>query len=60
VGGYAKEFIEEHISDAIVFEPCNVNDFLEKFKKVKKIDNINRISFVENIMAKMAKEVYEL
>ncbi|RXJ83090.1 glycosyltransferase family 4 protein [Arcobacter cloacae] len=65
VGGYAKEFIEENISDIIVFEPCNVNDFLEKFKKVKKIDNINRISFVkkfkrENIMVKMAKEVYEL
>lgn len=65
VGGYAKEFIEENISDTIVFEPCNVNDFLEKFKKVKKIDNINRMSFVEkfkreNIMAKMAKEVYEL
>lgn len=65
VGGYAKEFIEENISDTIVFEPCNVNDFLEKFKKVKKIDNINRISFVkkfkrENIMVKMAKEVYEL
>lgn len=65
VGGYAKEFIEENISDTIVFESCNVNDFLEKFKKVKKIDNINRMSFVEkfkreNIMAKMAKEVYEL
>lgn len=65
VGGYAKEFIEENITDAVVFEPCNVNEFYEKFEKIIKIDDINRISFVnkfkrENIMAKMAKEVYEL
>lgn len=65
VGGYAKEFIEENISDSIVFEPCNINDFLEKFKQVEKFGDISRTSFVEkfkreNIMAKMAKEVYEL
>jgi len=65
VGGYAKEFIEENISDAIVFEPCNVDEFYEKFKKVKEFDEINRHSFIEkfkreNIMNKMAKEVYEL
>jgi hypothetical protein len=65
VGGYAKEFIEENISDAIVFEPCNADEFYEKFKKVKEFDEINRHSFIEkfkreNIMNKMAKEVYEL
>ena len=65
VSGYAKEFIEENITDAIVFEPCNTNDFYEKFKKIKKFDDINRVSFVEkfkreNIMEKMAKEVYKL
>ncbi|MFP4487433.1 MAG: glycosyltransferase family 4 protein [Campylobacterales bacterium] len=65
VGGYAKDFIEENISDAIVFEPCNADDFYEKFKNVKELEAINRQSFVEkfkreNIMAKMAKEVYEL
>jgi UDP-N-acetylglucosamine:LPS N-acetylglucosamine transferase len=65
VGGYAKEFIEEYITDAIVFEPCNVNSFYEKFEKVEKFYDINRLSFVEkfkreNIMAQMAKEVYEL
>lgn len=65
VGGYAKEFIEENITDAIVFDPCNVNDFYEKFKKVENINYINRNSFVEkfkreNIMNKMSKEVYEL
>ena len=65
VGGYAKEFIEENISDAIVFEPCNVNDFYEKFKNLKKFDDIKRSSFVEkfkreNIMKKMTKELYQL
>ncbi|WP_419673480.1 glycosyltransferase family 4 protein [Aliarcobacter butzleri] len=65
VSGYAKEFIEENISDSIVFEPCNVNNFYEKFEKVQKFDNINRVSFIENfkrenIMEKMAKEVYKL
>lgn len=65
VGGYAKEFIEENISYAVVFEPCNVDEFYEKFIQVEKFKDIDRISFVEkfkreNIMAKMAKEVYEL
>lgn len=65
VGGYAKEFIEENISDAFTFEPCNINDFYEKFKKVEKFNNIDRSSFIkkfkrENIMNKMSKEVYEL
>ena len=65
VGGYAKEFIEENISDAIVFEPCKVNDFLEKFKYVENFGDISRTSFVEkfkreNIMGKMSKEVYGL
>ena len=65
VGGYAKEFMEKNISDAIVFEPCNVNDFYEKFKKMEKSNNINRSSFIkkfkrENIMNKMAQKVYKL
>lgn len=65
VGGFAKEFIEENMSDAFTFEPCNANDFYEKFKKVETITDVNRISFVEkfkreNIMNKMAKEVYEI
>lgn len=65
VGGYAKEFVEENINDAIVFEPCNADDFYEKFKKVGKFYDIDRNTFIkkfkrENIMNKMAKEVYEL
>ena len=30
VAGYAKEFLEEHLPDSIVFEPGNVNDFLNR------------------------------
>lgn len=65
VGGYAKEFIEEYITDSIVFEPCNSNDFYEKFRVIEKFDNIDRKSFIEkfkrkNIMKEMVKEVYEL
>lgn len=65
VGGYAKKFIENNVSDAIVFEPCNVEDFYEKFKSIDKIDHIDRKNFNENfnrknIMQSLAKEVYEI
>ena len=65
VGGYAKEFIEENISDVIVFESCNADDFYNKFKKVLNFSDINRNTFIrkfkrENIMNLMSKEVYEL
>lgn len=65
VGGYAREFVEDNITDSIVFKPCNIDDFYEKFKKVERFVDINRISFIkkfkrENIMQKMAKEVHEL
>ncbi len=65
VGGYAKKFIEKNISDAIVFEPCNVNDFIEKWNDIKSFDNIKRISFIEkykreNIMNNLAKEFYTI
>lgn len=65
VGGYAKEFIDENVSDAIVFEPCNADDFYNKFENVQNFSNINRSAFVQNfkrqnIMNKMAKEVYKI
>lgn len=65
VGGYAKEFIEENISDTFTFKPCDINDFYDKFKKVENFADINRTFFVEkfkrkNIMNIMAKEVYNL
>ena len=65
VGGYAKEFIEENISDAIIFEPCNIDDFYERFKNINKFANIIRNDFREqfkrdNIMIEMSKEVYSV
>lgn len=65
VGGYANNFINENISDVIVFEPCNVDDFYKKFKNIDTFENINRISFIdsfkrENIMKLMSEEVYKL
>jgi glycosyltransferase involved in cell wall biosynthesis len=35
VNGYAKEFIEQNIINAVVFEPCNAADFLNKLKMLK-------------------------
>jgi len=65
VGGYAAEFIKENISDAIVFEPCNVDDFYSKFEKVKSFTNIGRREFSnkfnrKGIMKLMANEVYNV
>lgn len=65
VGGYAKEFIEKNISDAIVFEPCNDVDFFEKFKDIGQKSNIDRKEFIkkfsrENIMKDLSEKVYGL
>ena len=65
VGGYAAEFIEQNISDAIVFEPCNIGDFYSKFRKIKSFRNINRREFSnkfnrKSIMKLMADEVYKV
>jgi len=64
VGGYAKKFIEEHVSNAIVFDPCNAQDFYAKFKNVQ-LDTIDRKKFIEEfgretIMQDMAEKVYNL
>lgn len=65
VGGYAKEFIENNISNAIVFEPCNEDDFFEQFKNIEKKLNVDRKDFIkkfsrENIMKDLSQKVYEL
>jgi len=65
VSGYAKEFIETNIADSILFKPCDIDDFSEKFFKKKVNDNIDRSMFIEkfaiiNIMKNLSREVYEL
>ncbi len=64
VGGYAKEFIEENVSDAIVFKPCDAQDFYDKFKDIQ-FEVIDRKEFIEQfrretIMQDMAEKVYNL
>ena len=65
VGGYAAEFIKEHLPNAIVFEPCNCNDLMKKMKLLSKDSNMNRSKFIHEfsrsrIMKKLVKEVYTL
>lgn len=65
VGGYAKKFIENNISNAIVFEPCNEDDFFKQFKNIEKKLNVDRKDFIkkfsrENIMKELSQRVYEL
>ncbi len=35
VGGYAKEFVEKNIPNAMVFKPCDANDFVAKLSDLK-------------------------
>jgi glycosyltransferase involved in cell wall biosynthesis len=65
VGGYAQEFIKENITNSIVFEPCNINDFEEKFNKINIDEKIDRKVFMgkfsrASIMNDLSKKVYEL
>jgi hypothetical protein len=46
VAGYAKEFIENEISDSIVFQPCDVNQFVNQLTNFKYPDYINRNNFL--------------
>ena len=64
VAGYAREFLEENLPDAIVFDPCNVDDFKDKFFR-KKSEMFDRSEFIKKytrktIMMEMAKKVYNL
>jgi hypothetical protein len=62
VGGYAKEFIEGHISNAVVFEPADVNAFVNIVLNHDFNTIINRDDFIEefsreSINKKMAKNI---
>ncbi|MBT5491154.1 glycosyltransferase family 4 protein [bacterium] len=65
VGGYAQEFIEENIDNAIVFKPCDIDDFKEKFNNYIFDKQIQRNKFKEqfsrkNIMKELADKVYNI
>jgi glycosyltransferase involved in cell wall biosynthesis len=62
VDGYAKEFLEQHLPDSLIFRPCDFNDFCDKYDKFTGIINreqrrlfISKFSR-QNIMSEMAKD----
>jgi glycosyltransferase involved in cell wall biosynthesis len=62
VGGYAKEFLEEYLPDCVIYRPCDLEDFCEKYNNMSfRVDIDRRKSFIEHfsrkhIMADMAKD----
>ena len=61
VGGFAAEFINEHISNAAVFPPCDINAAIAVFSRLK-MEIAPRTGFVDRfsrsrIIAQMAVEV---
>lgn len=61
VAGYAAEFVEENLTNAAVFMPCNVDDAVNSFGRLQILTQ-PRKDFVEkfarvNIMKKMAADI---
>lgn len=61
ISGYAAEFVSEHVENASVFAPCDVDAAFESFKKLK-ASATPRTAFLArfaraNIMGEMAVEV---
>lgn len=64
VNGYGKEFIEAHLDDSLLFEPCRVEEFIHVLENFEQ-KNICREQFIgqfnrKNIMDKMAESILEL
>ncbi len=64
VTGHAADFINENITNAAVFSPCNVNDAVKSFENLEMVTQ-PRTTFVErfaraNIMKSMAEDVISL
>jgi len=60
VNGFARKFISKHIDNAVVFEPCNSESFLCKFRSLKN-ERISRETFIKknsrsSIMQRMAQD----
>lgn len=61
VSGYAAEFVSKEISNAVVFQPCDVDEAVRVFDSLL-LTTQNRVEFVEkfsreNIMSQMASSV---
>lgn len=66
VDGYAKEFLEEHLPDSLIFKPCDFGDFCRKYNSFTGIvDAEKRKRFIagflrREIMDKMARDFLEV
>ncbi len=66
IGGYSGSFLREHIPDSLVFEPCNIEDFTEKYNSFTfRVDLDKRRNFIEKfsrgrIMDKMVEDFLAL
>ena len=62
VDGYAKEFLETHLPDSIIYKPCDILDFCKKYDNYGGIVDIdNRRKFInkysrESIMNAMSQD----
>ena len=62
VDGYARSFLQEHLPDSLIYKPCDIDDFCNKFEKFNMaVDKIKRHYFIkkfkrENIMSEMAND----
>lgn len=64
VDGYARKFVKEHLEDALIFEPCNVDEFIAVLENYKP-QMISREYFTkkfrrETILDEMADSILEL
>lgn len=64
VSGYAQKFLKENVINVIIFEPGNVDEFVDKIKALP-YENIERTEFKERfsrqqINQKMAKSILEI
>jgi hypothetical protein len=63
VKGYPRIFMQEHVSNSLTFNPCDVDDFVEKIKSFEP-QLMNRDKFIEDfkrstIMNQMAESIIE-
>jgi glycosyltransferase involved in cell wall biosynthesis len=66
VDGYAREFIQEHLPDSLIFQPCDIDDFSRKYQHFHGIVDIDRRkSFIarfsrDTIMDQMSKDFLQI
>lgn len=46
VGGFAAEFVKDNIDNSILFEPCNVEEFVKKMNEYEYI-RLERVDFIQ-------------